>query len=265
MFDPEQLHDPEFLTRVQAARALIAERVRRGVATPAEHLAVVVLDEMPDEDDLDAVRAWAPSAAFPRGGSLGRARHPRPLRRHRRDPRRRSRPRRRRDDALRRWYWCGRGLGFRGTAPPPRAWPSPPTSSAPPSGTSSSCPPASRRSSTPPTRQLRRQTDTAEWAVTRASTPAPPPGTAAPSSAARAATTRSLGPRARRGAQRPEGVGDVALHEPHVPRLALRVRFPAADRHQHPVAGNRSPIASVSRVHGTCRRSGSSSMRRWSS
>ena len=64
MFDPEQLHDPEFRTRVQAARALIAERVQRGVATPAEHLAVVVLDEMPDEDDPDAVRAWAPSIAF---------------------------------------------------------------------------------------------------------------------------------------------------------------------------------------------------------
>ena len=49
---------------MKAARALIAERVRRGVATPAEHLAVVVIDEMPDEDDPDAVRAWAPSAAF---------------------------------------------------------------------------------------------------------------------------------------------------------------------------------------------------------
>ena len=64
MFDPDQLHDPEFRTRVQAARTLIAERVRRGVATPAEHLAVAVLDEIPDEDDPDAVRAWAPSAAF---------------------------------------------------------------------------------------------------------------------------------------------------------------------------------------------------------
>ena len=31
-------------------------------ATPAEHLAV--LDEMHDEDDPYAVRAWAPSAAF---------------------------------------------------------------------------------------------------------------------------------------------------------------------------------------------------------
>lgn len=64
MFDPQQLHDPGFRSRVQAARALVAERVRRGVATPAEHLAVAVLDEMPDEDDPDALRAWAPSAAF---------------------------------------------------------------------------------------------------------------------------------------------------------------------------------------------------------
>ena len=64
MFNPEQLHDPEFRTRVQAARALIAERVRRGVATPAEQLAVAVLAEMPVEDDPDAVRAWTPSATF---------------------------------------------------------------------------------------------------------------------------------------------------------------------------------------------------------
>ena len=64
MFDPDLLDDPEFRTRVQAARALIAERVRRGVATPTEQLAVAVLEEMPDEDDPDAVRAWAPSAAF---------------------------------------------------------------------------------------------------------------------------------------------------------------------------------------------------------
>ena len=61
---PTSSTTPEFRTRVQAARTLIAERVRRGVATPAERLAVVVLDEMPDEDDPDAVRAWAPSAAF---------------------------------------------------------------------------------------------------------------------------------------------------------------------------------------------------------
>ena len=63
MFNPEQLHDPEFRTRVQAARALIAERARRGVATPAEHLAVAVLDEMPDEDDPDARSRRGPRAA----------------------------------------------------------------------------------------------------------------------------------------------------------------------------------------------------------
>ncbi len=34
-----------------------------------------------------------------------------------------------------------------------------------------------------------------------------------------------LGPRARRIMQRPEGAGDVALHEPPVSRLALRVRL----------------------------------------
>ena len=34
MFDPDQFHDPEFRTLVLAARAVIAERVHRGVATP---------------------------------------------------------------------------------------------------------------------------------------------------------------------------------------------------------------------------------------
>ena len=38
---------------------------RPTAATPAgERLAVAALDEMPDEDDPAAVRAWAPSAAF---------------------------------------------------------------------------------------------------------------------------------------------------------------------------------------------------------
>ena len=64
MFDPDQFHDPEFRTLVRAARAVIAERVHRGVATPPERLAVAALDEMPDEEDPAAVRAWAPSAAF---------------------------------------------------------------------------------------------------------------------------------------------------------------------------------------------------------
>ncbi len=62
MFD--RFHDPEFRTLVRAARAVITERVHRGVAMPPDRLAVAALDEMPDEDDPAAVRAWAPSAAF---------------------------------------------------------------------------------------------------------------------------------------------------------------------------------------------------------
>ena len=64
MFDPDQFHDPEFRSLVRATRAVVAERVHRGVASPPERLAVAALDEMPDEDDPAAVRAWAPSAAF---------------------------------------------------------------------------------------------------------------------------------------------------------------------------------------------------------
>ena len=56
MFD--QFHDPEFRTLVRAARAVITERVHRGVAMPPERLAVAALNEMPDEDDPAAVRAW---------------------------------------------------------------------------------------------------------------------------------------------------------------------------------------------------------------
>ena len=56
--------DPEFRTLVLAARAVIAERVHRGVATPPERLVVAAVDEMPDEDDPAEVRAWAPPAAF---------------------------------------------------------------------------------------------------------------------------------------------------------------------------------------------------------
>ena len=64
MFDPDQFHDPEFRSLVRATRAVVAERVHRGVASPPERLAVAARDEMPDEDDPAAVRAWAPSAAF---------------------------------------------------------------------------------------------------------------------------------------------------------------------------------------------------------
>ena len=51
MFDPDQFHDPEFRSLVRATRAVIAERVHRGGASPPERLAVAALDEMPDEDD----------------------------------------------------------------------------------------------------------------------------------------------------------------------------------------------------------------------
>ena len=64
MFDPDQFHDPEFRSLVRATRAVIAERVHRGVASPPERLAVAALDEMPNEDDPPAARAWVPSGAF---------------------------------------------------------------------------------------------------------------------------------------------------------------------------------------------------------
>ena len=60
----------------KAARALITERAPRGGATPAEHLAVIVRDEMPDEDrPRRPVRAWATLDRLPRCGSLSRAHH----------------------------------------------------------------------------------------------------------------------------------------------------------------------------------------------
>ena len=103
MFDHDQFHDPEFRALVRTARAVIAERVRRGIATPPERLAVAALDEMPDEDDPTAVRAWAPSAAFRDAvRSVVLATLAQYLGHHR-DTGRRGRPRgrrQRRDDAL---------------------------------------------------------------------------------------------------------------------------------------------------------------------
>ncbi len=64
MLDPDDLGESGFGTVMGAARALITERVRQGVATPAEGLAAAALAEMPDEDDPAAVRTWAPSATF---------------------------------------------------------------------------------------------------------------------------------------------------------------------------------------------------------
>lgn len=56
--------EPEHRTVVGAARAVVTERVRQGGATAAERLTVAALEEMPDEEDPAAVRAWVPSAAF---------------------------------------------------------------------------------------------------------------------------------------------------------------------------------------------------------
>ena len=51
-----------------------------------------------------------------------------------------------------------------------------------------------------------------------------------------------------------KGAGDVALHEPHVLRLALRVRLAAADRHQHPVAAAAAATSAHRRALTSLRR-----------
>ena len=117
----------------------------------------------------------------------------------------------------------------------------PRTSSAPPSERSSSFRPASRRSSTPPRRVSSDARPTrAECAVT-GSTPAARADAwnRSPTICGESGTTRSPGPGLDASRSVRTGAGDVALHEPHVPRLALRVRLAAPDRHQHPVAGGR--------------------------
>ena len=55
--------DPEYRALVAVAVRLLEERCARGVASPAEMLAVVALAEQPDEGDAAAVRAWHPTAA----------------------------------------------------------------------------------------------------------------------------------------------------------------------------------------------------------
>ena len=55
--------EPTKLKRTtRAGRDARSDTLRR--PTPAEHLTVAGLDEMHDEDNPYAVRAWAPSAAF---------------------------------------------------------------------------------------------------------------------------------------------------------------------------------------------------------
>ena len=56
--------DPEYRALVAVAVRLLEERCARGVASPAETLAVVALAEQPDEGDAAAVRAWQPTVEF---------------------------------------------------------------------------------------------------------------------------------------------------------------------------------------------------------
>ena len=130
MLDPDQFHDPEFQTLALAARAVIAERVRRGIATPDERLVVAVLNEIPTADDIAGRErpgrgeGLGALGRVPGCGSLRGARDVGAVPRHRRVAGRRCRPggrrRRRRDDALTTMaaVGCTPGL-FRGTAPPP--------------------------------------------------------------------------------------------------------------------------------------------------
>ena len=68
---PRAAPRPDVRTLVQAARAVIADRVRNGVATPAERLSAAVLDEMPDEGRPDAGSAGGSSAAFREAVDVG--------------------------------------------------------------------------------------------------------------------------------------------------------------------------------------------------
>ena len=201
MFDPDQFHDPEFRSLVRATRAVIAERVHRGVASPPERLAVAALDEMPDEDDPAAVRAWAPSAAFRdavRSVVLATlALYLGIVESLADEADREGRRRRRRDDALTTWWplaaapWASEVLRHRpplGRRPGrvvrhhPRGLPVPGQHH------------VGRRR--PPPRQLRRQPDTSRvggYPRLDARRPRRRLGTAAPPSAARAARP---GPRA---------------------------------------------------------------------
>ena len=172
-----------------AARAVIAERVRRGIATPDERLVVAALDEMPDENDPAAVRAWtlelyvgivealadqADQAAAAGGGE---------------------------DDALitvvrLRLHPTGASEVLRHSPPLGRR---PGRVSAPPSERSFSSRPASRRSSTRPGSSAPSPAPhgPSGRSPARRRPHGPPPGTAAPPSAARAARPgpRAPGPR----------------------------------------------------------------------
>ena len=131
--------------------------------------------------------------------------------------------------------------GFRGTAPPPPARPSLRPSSAPPSEGSSGSRPASRRSSTPPASSAPTpdRHGPSGRSPARRRRPAPPPGTRSPTICGESGTTWSSAAGLAADRSVWSATATSPLHEPHVPRLALRVRLAAADRHQHAVAGGR--------------------------
>ena len=254
IFDPDLLHDPEFRTRVRAARALIAERVRRGVATPAEHLGC----RRPRRDARRGRpetrcghgRPRPPSAmrfARPRSPpspSTSASSRPSPTK-----PTETTATTRRCTDG---WTWDGgrptagqvgssevlRHRPALGRRPGrvvrhhPRGLPVPGQHHIRSS---------TRHAASAPTPDLTR----AEWAVTRVSTPGRPgrrPGTAAPPSAGESGTTRSSGSGfAAASRRRPEGAGDVGSSRTARPApRRLRVRLAAARTvNQHPVAGGR--------------------------
>jgi len=75
MFNHDQFHDPESGTSYGPPDAVIAERVGRGIAMPAERLGGDALDEMPDEEDPDAVRG--PGRPRPRSATRSAHQHSR--------------------------------------------------------------------------------------------------------------------------------------------------------------------------------------------
>ena len=195
MFDLELLHDPEFRARVKGST-----RAHRRVRPPwrrqaSRHLAVAVLDEMPDEDEPDAVRAWAPSAAFREAVRSP----PSPSTSASSDLARRRPPSAKLSSEVLRHRDV---FQF----------------------------PASITSVVDAPRHVGSGANLtfADWAGTRASTPADRADAwnLNPTISGENDTTRFSGSgfaTARRG---PDGASDIALRDPHVPRRALRVRLP---------------------------------------
>ena len=93
--------DPEFRDLIAVAVHLLEERCARGVASPAETLAVVAFAEQPDEGDAGRGPCVAADGGVPGGGPDGRHVDARVLRRGGRGAGAQSGGgRRQRDDAL---------------------------------------------------------------------------------------------------------------------------------------------------------------------